>query len=285
MRIVRYVDSCTGGPGVGIVDGDSIAEIPKSGGDLGAILLLDRRGLERVRSTAMVTHKLSEVHLLSPIGNPGKILAAAGAYHPLEEDRDINLEVETPEFFSKPTTSLVAHEDTIPLHEVTVNLAEEIELGVIIGKPGKSIPRETANDHVFGYTIINDVSGRDLRFSSERVNKDRKGWFDWLNGKWLDGYCPVGPWIVHRDDVPDPQNLEIVTKINGEVVMQSNSRRMIWDIPRQIEYISRICTLEPGDLIATGVVGHHDQYLQSGDEVEGSIDGIGVLRNKVGRSA
>ena len=283
MRIVRYVDPCIGGPGVGIVDGDSIAEVPSSGGDLGALLLLDRAGLERVASTALATHKLSEVRLLPPVGNPGKILPLAGNYHPPDKDLDINLEIETPEFFSKPNTSLLAHDEVIPMHEVTVNLAEEIELGVVIGKPGRRIARKDALDHVFGYTVMNDVSARELRFSPDRSDKARKGWFDWLNGKWLDGYCPVGPWIVHQSDIRDPHKLEITTKINGKVVMQSNSSRMIWDIPSQIEYISRFCTMEPGDLIVSGVVGHHTQYLQDGDVVEGTIDDVGTLRNPVGR--
>ena len=90
---------------------------------------------------------------------------------------------------------------------------------------------------------------------------------------------------MHQSDVRDPHKLEITTKINGKVVMQSNSSRMIWDIPSQIEYISRFCTMEPGDLIVTGVVGHHTQYLQDGDVVEGTIDEVGTLRNPVGRRA
>jgi 2-keto-4-pentenoate hydratase/2-oxohepta-3-ene-1,7-dioic acid hydratase in catechol pathway len=134
---------------------------------------------------------------------------------------------------------------------------------------------------------MNDVSARDLRFSPDRDTADMSGWFEWLNGKWLDGYCPVGPWIVHSSAIADPTDLEITTRVNGEVRVQGKTSRMKFDIPRQIAYISRLCTLEPGDLIATGVVplpqGSDETYLNAGDLVEGTVERVGTLRNPVAK--
>ncbi len=286
MHVIRYMTPGGERPEVGIVEGDAVAEVPGSGGDIGVLALLDTDGLDRVASTAIRRHQLSDVRLLAPVGRPGKILALAGNYHPTDALQEVDLDIATPEFFIKPSTALLAPEEEIPWHGVTTSLIEEIELGVVIGKPGKDIPMERAYEHVFGYTVINDVSARGLDFSDERLDPDRFHWFDWLNGKWLDGYCPVGPWIIPEGEVPDPANLPIVTRINGEVRLESNSSRMIFDIPRHIAYISRLCTLEPGDLIATGVVQGpsgvtRETYLGPGDLVEGTVDGVGTLRNRV----
>ena len=285
MRVVRYIAPDASHPAVGIADGDSIAEVPASGGDLGPLLLLDNPGLQRVASASTVAHRLDNVRLLSPVRRPGKILAMAANYHPHEEKQDIDVDVETPRVFIKPSTALLGPDDPIPYHSVTGALIEEIELGVVIGRPGREISTGDALDHVFGYTIMNDVSARSLRFSPDRAEDAASHWFDWLNGKWLDGHCPVGPWIVPSGSMPDPANLQITTKINGEVTVQGNTDRMKFDIPRQIAYISRLCTLEPGDLIATGVVpvaaGQPEVMLKPGDLIEGTVAGIGTLRNPV----
>ena len=288
MRIVRYLAPGASGPAVGIVDGnDSISEVPGSGGDLGVLLLLDAAGLDRVASTAMVHHALGDVRLLSPIGAPGKQLMLAGNYHPTDTRKDVNVDIETPQVFTKPSSSLLGPDDEIPYNELVVHQIEEIELGVVIGRPGKNISRDEAFDHIFGYTIMNDYSARELRFSPDRSNPDRTHWFDWLNGKWLDGYCPVGPWIVDAASVKDPENLSLTTKINGKVIIDSNTNRMIFDIRAQIAYISSLCTLEPGDLISTGVAlgpsGARETLPQPGDVVEGDVEGIGTLRNTVGK--
>jgi 2-keto-4-pentenoate hydratase/2-oxohepta-3-ene-1,7-dioic acid hydratase in catechol pathway len=282
---MRYLAPGASDPAVGVTDGDLVAEVPASGGDLGPLLLMDRAGLERIASASMVTHNPADVRLLTPVRRPGKILALAANYHPHETELEIDLDVETPRVFIKPATALLGPDDPIPYHSVTGDLVEEIELGVVIGRPGKDISIGRALDHVFGYTIINDVSARSLRFSPERADDPGTHWFDWLNGKWLDGHCPVGPWIVHSSSLPEPGNLAITTRINGEVYVQGNTSRMKFDIPRQIAYISRLCTLEPGDLIATGVVplgaGEDEVMLKPGDLIEGAVEGIGTLRNTV----
>jgi 2-keto-4-pentenoate hydratase/2-oxohepta-3-ene-1,7-dioic acid hydratase in catechol pathway len=242
-----------------------------------------------VAATAIVHHRLNDVRLLAPVGRPGKILALAANYHPTDKRRDVDLAVDTPRVFIKPSTALLGPDDTIPYPEAAAQIVEEIELGVVIGRPGKDIPAERAYEHVFGYTIINDVSARELRFPPARAGLERYEWFDWLNGKWLDGFCPVGPWIVDRAALPDVTDLALTTMVSGAVRIRSRTSLMIIDVPRTIAFISRLCTLEPGDLIATGVAlgpaGSEEVMLQPGDVVEGTIEGLGTLRNPVERRA
>ena len=289
MRLARYIAPGSSGPAVGVIDdNDDIMEVHGSGGDVGPLALLDKDGLGKVAATAIRTYKLDDVRLLAPVGSPGKIFALAGNYHPHDSWRDVNVDVEIPKFFIKPITALLGPGDEIPnTHGTsTEKTVEEIELGVVIGKPGKHISRADAMDHVFGYPIMNDFSGRDLKLDPARNVEAQAGWFEWLNGKWLDGFCPTGPWIVLAEDVADPGNLQVTTKINGDVRVDGNTSRMVFDIPHQIAYISKLTTLEPGDMIATGVVplapGVGDEvYIQPGDLVEGVVEGIGTLSNRV----
>ncbi len=287
MRLARYLASGASSPAVGIIDdNDNVAEIHGSGGDLGTLLLLDKESLGKVADTSIKKHKLSDVRLLAPIGSPGKILALAGNYHPHNSLRDVDVDIEVPQFFIKPRTALIGPDQEIPNTNgtSTLNTIEEIELGVIIGKPGKDISLSDAYDHVFGYTVVNDFSGRDLNLHPDR---DPSHWIEWLNGKWLDGFCPAGPWIVVAEDVADPTNLQVTTKINGDIRVDGNTSRMLFDIPHQIAYISRLTTLEPGDMICTGVVPLPDNqddevYIKPGDVIEGTVEGVGTLSNTIG---
>jgi len=153
----------------------------------------------------------------------------------------------------------------------------EGELAVIIGKEGKRISKENAFDYVFGYSIINDVSARDLQFSEGQ----------WVRAKSLDTFAPFGPCIVTKDEIENPQNLRIQTRLNGELMQDDNTGSMIFKIPDLIEFVSRNITLVPGDIISTGTpsgVGHFKnppRYLVPGSEVEVEIEKIGILRNKV----
>ncbi|MBM3932790.1 MAG: fumarylacetoacetate hydrolase family protein [SAR202 cluster bacterium] len=283
MRIVRYLAPGAKAPAVGIiVRGDKISEVPGSGGDLGVLTLLDTAGLRQVASAATVTHDLKKVKLLAPVGRPGKILCLAANYHPTDKRKEVNLDRDTPKFFIKPSSAMVGPDEAISYFPVTTSLIQEIELGVVIGKPGRNISKEKALDHVFGYTIINDVSSRSLNFAKERENVY---YFDWLNGKWLDGHCPVGPWVVDKASIADPHKLSLKTYVNGELRIDSSTSNMIFDIGRQIEYISKMCVLEPGDLIATGVAlakaGEGEKMLQPGDVIEGVVEGVGKLTNPV----
>lgn len=230
------------------------------------------------------TVPLSEVTLLAPIPRPRKNVFCVGRNyvdHVNEGYRARGTEIKLPEypqFFTKPPTAVIAHGVTIPLHAgVTEALDYEVELALIIGKAGADIPEDRAFDHIFGYTILNDVTGRDLQRRHDQ----------WFKGKGLDGSCPIGPHVVPRAGIADAQALDIELRVNGEVRQRSNTRHMIFSIPRIIADLSRGMTLEPGDIIATGTpsgVGYAmqpPQLLKAGDVVSCQIEGIGTLENRV----
>jgi 2-keto-4-pentenoate hydratase/2-oxohepta-3-ene-1,7-dioic acid hydratase in catechol pathway len=226
---------------------------------------------------------LADVRVLAPIPRPRKNIFCVGLNyrdHVTEHDSGRPLP-QIPVFFTKPPTTVIGPEAEIPWHPVTTQLDYEIELAVIIGPGGKDIKAADAWDHVWGYTILNDVSARDLQ---------RGHGGQWFKGKALDGACPMGPWIVHKSAVPEPQNLNFVSKVSGEVRQQSNTGRMIFDVPALIESLSAGLTLEPGDILATGTcsgVGSGfspPRFLKDGDLVEMTIEGIGTLRNRVRRA-
>jgi 2-keto-4-pentenoate hydratase/2-oxohepta-3-ene-1,7-dioic acid hydratase in catechol pathway len=180
-----------------------------------------------------------------------------------------------PAVFTKPASSIVGPGDKVELHAgVTQAVDYEGELALIIGKPGRAIRRQDAYDHVWGYTIINDVTARDRQ-------KNHKQWF---LGKSLDTFCPMGPMIATADEV-DPENLEVRTWVNGELRQSANTRDLIFDIPTLIATISAAMMLMPGDMIATGTpagvgIGFNPpKFLKAGDEVRISIDGLGTLTN------
>ncbi len=226
--------------------------------------------------------------LLPPIPNPRKLLLLAGNYAAhIEEGGGTALSrlETTPRVFMKPpSTTLTAHEQPIIIPPNGVFTDWEAELGVVIGKRGKFISAADAYDHVAGYTAVNDVSERELKVKDSRVDREGDEWFDWLNGKWFDTFAPVGPCMTTKDDIPDPQNLRISCRVNGETKQDANTGHMIFNCAGLVEFISTLVTLEPGDIISTGTpsgVGHPDQKLGDGDVVEVEIEKIGVLRNLV----
>lgn len=178
--------------------------------------------------------------------------------------------------FTKSPTAIAADEQDLPIHEdVTDSLDYEGELAVVIGKQGRNIPKQLAYDYVFGYTIANDVTARDVQAAHGQF----------FLGKSLDGSCPMGPYIVTKNEIPHAQNLSVVTKVNDEVRQNGNTASMIFKIDELIAEISRYVTLEPGDIILTGTpagVGKGmtpPTFLKKGDTVKISIEGIGTLVN------
>lgn len=178
--------------------------------------------------------------------------------------------------FSKPHTTIAADKQVLPIHkDKTDSLDYEGELAIVIGKHGKNIQKNLAFDYIFGYTIANDVTARDVQ--------DRH--VQYFLGKGLDYSCPMGPYIVTKDEIPNPQNLTIVTKVNGEVRQNGSTSQMIFPVDELISIISKYITLEPGDVILTGTpagVGkgmNPPTFLQPNDEVKISIEGIGTLTN------
>jgi len=228
--------------------------------------------------------KLSQVKLLAPIPVPRKNVVMLGINyreHVDEGARARQVEIKYPEwpvFFTKPATSVIGHLGKVVNHKVTSRLDWEVELAVVIGRRGRDIPKQKAYDHVFGYTVCLDMTARELQRQHGQ----------WFKGKSLDTFCPMGPWIVHKSALPDPQQIRLVCRVNGEVMQDGNTRDMIFDIPTIIESLSAGMTLEPGDMISTGTpsgVGFArvpPVFLKPGDKVEGDVEGIGVLEVEVG---
>ena len=227
--------------------------------------------------------KSSQAKLLAPIPWPRKNVVMLGINyreHVDEGARARSLDIKYPEwpvFFTKPATSVIGHMGKVVHHKVTDKLDWEIELAVVIGKKSRDIPKDKAYDYVFGYTVCLDMTARELQRQHGQ----------WFKGKSLDTFCPIGPWIVHKSAMPDPQQARLICRVNGEVMQDGNTRDMIFDIPTIIESLSSGLTLEPGDIISTGTpsgVGFArvpPVYLKPGDKVEGEVEGVGVLQVEI----
>ncbi len=221
---------------------------------------------------------LAEVDILAPLLRPGKIIAVGLNY--LDHCREQNLTPPArPTLFTKFTTSVLAPGQAIRWDPaLTQQVDYEAELAVIIGRTARRVPVEAANDYVFGYTCLNDVTARDLQ----------KGDGQWVRGKSLDTFCPLGPVVVTADELPDPHGLPIRTWVNGELRQNSNTDQLIHTVPALIAFCSAAFTLEPGDIITTGTPGgvglyrNPPSFLQPGDKMVVEIDGIGRLENPVG---
>ncbi|EAX48565.1 5-carboxymethyl-2-hydroxymuconate delta-isomerase [Thermosinus carboxydivorans Nor1] len=224
------------------------------------------------------------VTVLAPIPRPKKNIFCIGknyVEHALEFDKTGDASTAVPKHpvvFTKPPTAVVGPGTAVKNHQdVTSQLDYEVELAVVIGKTASKVSKADAYDYVFGYTIMNDVTARDLQ----------KRHIQWFLGKGLDTFAPLGPCLVHKSAIPDPHNLNISCKINGEIRQNANTRDMVFDIPTLIEVISAGITLEPGDIIATGTpsgVGagfNPPKFLKSGDVMELEIEGIGILKNTI----
>ncbi|MDR7521983.1 MAG: fumarylacetoacetate hydrolase family protein [Armatimonadota bacterium] len=220
---------------------------------------------------------LSKVRLLAPIPRPRKNIVCVGRNY-AEHARESGSAVPTvPVFFTKPPTCVIGPEAAVVHHAVTQALDYEVELAVVIGRRGRDIPADRALDYVFGYTVMNDVTARDLQRRHEQ----------WFKGKSLDTFGPMGPAIVHRSAIPDPQDLRLRLRVNGGVRQDASTRAMIFPVAQLIATLSAGMTLEPGDILATGTpegvaMGRTPPpWLVPGDVVEAEIERIGVLRNRI----
>ena len=229
-------------------------------------------------------HKLSEVRLFAPLPYPRKNVMAVGLNYKAHAEETAAIRKRSgdapsyPIFFTKATTSIIGPYDNIVIDPAaSTKIDWEVELGVVIGKRGKNISEGEALSYVFGYTVINDVSARDLQ--SNHVQ--------YFKGKSLDTTCPIGPWIVTADELADPANLPLRLLVNGQIKQDGNTSDMIFPVPTLIASLAAGMTLEPGDIIATGTpsgVGFTRQppeFLKPGDIVEAVVEGIGTLRNPV----
>lgn len=242
----------------------------------------DEDGLKKLRQAGAL-HKRSQVKIISPIPQPRKnvILLGVNYKEHIEEGaraRSIELKYpEAPVFFTKPATAVIGHLGKVVHHKATEKLDYEVELAVVMGKKGRDIPKDKVYDYIFGYTICLDMTARDLQRKHGQ----------WFKGKSLDTYCPLGPWIVHKSAIPDPQALRLVCRVNGNVMQDDRTSNMIFDIATTIESLSQGMTLEPGEIVSTGTpsgVGFARVppfFLKPGDKVEADIEKIGVLEVEI----
>lgn len=236
-----------------------------------------KKAAEYVESAKTVKVNASAVKILAPIANPGKVVAIGLNYK--DHCREQNLPLsERPIVFTKFNTSIIGPGDAITWDPaLTTGVDYEVELGVVIGKRAKRVSVEHALDAVYGYTIINDVSARDLQFSDKQ----------WVRGKSLDTFCPIGPTIVTADEIPDPQALRLACSVNGVTLQDSTTSEMIFSVAELISILSYSFTFEPGDLIATGTpagVGWFRNpriFLKHGDHLTLEVEKIGRLENDV----
>ncbi|NYE07998.1 2-keto-4-pentenoate hydratase/2-oxohepta-3-ene-1,7-dioic acid hydratase in catechol pathway [Bacillus niacini] len=222
--------------------------------------------------------KLNEetIQFAPAIPNAGKVICVGANYrkHAIESGLVIP---EKPIYFAKFANSLSGHREEIPVPKMAEQVDYEVELVAIIGKQAKNVSVENALDYVFGYAVGNDLSVRELQFRSHQ----------WLYGKAIDGFAPIGPYIVTADEVPDPQNLNLKCWVNGELRQNSNTEDMIFSTAKLISDLSQIMTLQPGDVIYTGtpegvIMGMEEKnWLKPGDEIVCEIDGLGSLLNKL----
>lgn len=285
MRLVTYRDGTHGR--IGAVQGDRVVDLSSVAPDMQSLIEQGSVGLDRARaavSAASVSLPLAGLTLLAPIPRPRKNIICLGmnyALHAYESARARgNPEVlpEHPVFFTKANTCVAAPNATVPLHdEVTAQLDWEVELAVVLGRTALNVPESQAMEYVFGYTIINDVSARDLQTRHQQF----------FRAKSLDGCGPMGSWIVTADEIPDPHALGIRLRLNGETMQDSSTADQIFKIPAVISVLSGGMTLEPGDIISTGTpagvgMGMRPQrWLKDGDVMEAEVERIGILRNTV----
>ena len=252
-------------------------ELPKNVKDL----LSDGELLELVNSVVgkipIESFSVESVHLEPPIPNPGKIICLGLNY--LDHAEEAGVEPpEDPIIFLKPATALIGPYDPIVKPRIVEELDYEIELAAVIGCRCRDVEPEEACEHVFGYMILNDVSARDVQFRGAQ----------WIRGKMFDTFAPTGPSLVSRDEIGDPHNLRMLTRVNEEIRQNSSTSRMIKKLPEIVSTLSQGVTLEPGDIISTGTpagVGLYQKpepkLLEPGDVVEMWIERIGTIRNPV----
>ena len=298
MRLATY-RSHDGTPRSAVVLGETGQErildlVDGSGGRLpgGDLLTLLEAGPDALAAARAVEADggtgvpLGSVELLAPIRRPGKLLAVAGNFQAhIEEGGGTRVDKTriVPKLFIKPSSAVIGPGEAVALPSVSDALDWELELAIVIGTRGRDIPVAKAREHIAGYSVINDISARRMQWGVPgREPAGFDDFFDWLNGKWGDGFAAWGPWITTTDSVqPDPNALEMTLKVNDKVWQHGSTSDMIFSPEEIIAFASRFMTLEPGDVIAGGTLdGTGDAagvYLKAGDVMTGSIGELGTL--------
>ncbi|HTB18575.1 MAG TPA: fumarylacetoacetate hydrolase family protein [Bryobacteraceae bacterium] len=266
----------------GVVLADRVVSLATAGfADMLAVLASGPEGRAKIDSfianpPSGSTFPLASVRLLAPVPRPPKLICIGLNYrdHAAEARQEIP---KVPTIFAKFSNVVIGPGEPIVIPRMSRKPDYEAEFMFVIGAGGRHIAAQDWQRHVFGYTVFNDVSARDIQSATSQ----------WMIGKSFDTFAPMGPWLVSADEIPDPHALDISLSIGGEVLQHSNTRELIFPIPDLVAYLSSVVTLEPGDVVATGTPGgvgfarKPPRYLQPGDEVIVNIAGIGQLRNPV----
>ncbi|MFO0808129.1 MAG: fumarylacetoacetate hydrolase family protein [Gemmataceae bacterium] len=283
MRLASYLTAA--GPRAAVLAGDTAIDLYATDATLPSgirqLLAAGPNALAAAARAAASPRAVpipADAKLLPPVPDPGKCVCIGLNYrdHALEGGKAIPTE---PVIFGKFANTFIAHGDEIRLPKVSQKVDYEAELVVVIGKRGRDIAEADAMTYVAGYTCGHDVSARDWQFRGEEKQ--------WIIGKTFDTFAPTGPYIVTADELPDPHNLQVQLRLNGQTMQNSNTREFIFTVPYILAFLTQVITLEPGDLIFTGTppgVGAGRKppvWLKPGDVAEVEIQGIGVLRNPV----
>jgi 2-keto-4-pentenoate hydratase/2-oxohepta-3-ene-1,7-dioic acid hydratase in catechol pathway len=302
MKLITYCKK--GKISCGILTDKGIIDIPAAWGlpnpprSVKEILQRGQTCLEKLADLVKSSNKLltlDSVKMLAPIHRPGKVIGLAGNFseHIAEAGLKLGLsdsprQTTVPRPFLMPATVVIGPDEEIPWPAYSDKIDYEIELAVVIGKKAKCISPEDALDCVAGYTICNDVSTRSVTFSKKRAKRPWDEFYDWLNGKWADGFLPMGPALVLKDEIDDVQNLNMQLKVNGQIRQKANTSQMIFPVADVVSFLSYIMTLEPADSIATGtpagVALATGKYLKSGDIIECTVEKLGTLTNTLGKT-
>ena len=298
MKLATYVYNGTESFGVvanaGIVDVP--AAWPDGPGSVLAALQAGEDALARIAGLAAAAEQFidpANVQRLAPIPAPPKVIGLAVNYvaHHNELDRakdmpDHPIHTTTPRPFIMPATAVTGPDAVIPWPAHSREIDYEVELAVVIGATAKCVAPNEARACIAGYTIANDISARSVTHATGRAERPKDAFFDWLHGKWADGFCPQGPWLVTADEIADPDRLDLELTVNGQPRQKANTARMIFDVDRIVSFVSQLMTLVPGDVIATGtpsgVGAATGDFLAAGDVITCRIEGIGELTNTLG---
>lgn len=275
MRLVTF--EYDGHSAVGILEGELVRLV-----DTPSMLALIKTADDdraRLLETAGATNPIRPGRLLAPLPRPGKLLFSGVNYRSHTDENPDGVLPTKPSFFSKLPSSVIGPGDEIRIPREDAQTDYEVELAVVIGRTASQVSRDDALDHVFGYTVTNDLSERFVQLTEGQITL----------GKGFDTFCPMGPSIVLKDEIPDPSRLTVSSYVNGERRQFASTAQFLFDVPTYIEFISRWVTLEPGDILGTGTpagVGYFVKpfgagFLKPGDVVDVEVDGIGRISNPV----
>jgi 2-keto-4-pentenoate hydratase/2-oxohepta-3-ene-1,7-dioic acid hydratase in catechol pathway len=274
MKLAQFKTKSSDGARLGLLAGDVIVDISEIAPTVNEFINRGAAAMHAAKNAGAKTAYAPDAVEYLPAVTPGKVIAIGRNYH----DHAVEGGSEPPKsplLFTKFIHAVNAHNAKVMLHAISEQIDFEAELAVVIGKRARKVSESDALDYVFGYSCLNDVSARDLQFADGQ----------WVRGKGLDGFCPIGPFVVTKDEIPDPQALKIEGILNGEVMQSSNTKMMIFNVAYLIHYITQAITLEPGDVIATGtpegvgVFRKPPVLLKDGDVFEVKIENVGTLRN------